>query len=69
MKYAKLLKHRNEVYGHKQYAKKPTYYIPDLQGSITDMSVFNHNGQQLLLANGGHPLLTKAHVYQPLEVK
>ena len=69
MKYAKLLKHRNEVYGHKQYAKNPTYYIPDLQGSITDMSVLNHNGQQLLLANGGHPLLTKAHVFQPLEVK
>ncbi len=67
MKYAKLLKHRNEIYGNRQYAKKPTYYIPDLQGSITDMSVLNHNGQQLLLANGGHPLLTKAHVYQPLE--
>ena len=69
MKYAKLLKHRNEIYGNRQYAKKPTYYIPDLQGSITDMSVLNRNGQQLLLANGGHPLLTKAHVYQPLEVK
>ena len=67
MKYAKLLKHRNEIYGNRQYAKKPTYYIPDLQGSITDMSVLNHNGQQLLLANGGHPLLTKAHVYQPIE--
>ena len=67
MKYAKLLKHRNEIYGNRQYAKNPTYYIPDLQGSITDMSVLNHNGQQLLLANGGHPLLTKAHVYQPLE--
>jgi len=67
MAYAKLLKHRNEIYGNRQYAKNPTYYIPDLQGSITDMSVLNHNGQQLLLANGGHPLLTKAHVYQPLE--
>ena len=67
MKYAKLLKHKNEIYGNREYAKKPTYYIPDLQGSITDMSVLNHNGQQLLLANGGHPLLTKAHVYQPLE--
>ena len=67
MKYAKLLKHKNEIYGNREYAKNPTYYIPDLQGSITDMSVLNHNGQQLLLANGGHPLLTKAHVYQPLE--
>ena len=67
MKYAKLLKHKNEIYGNREYAKNPTYYVPDLQGSITDMSVLNRNGQQLLLANGGHPLLTKAHVYQPLE--
>ncbi len=67
MKYAKLLKHKNAIYGNREYAKNPTYYVPDLQGSITDMSVLNHNGQQLLLANGGHPLLTKAHVYQPLE--
>ena len=69
MKYAKLLKHRNEIYGNIQYAKNPTYYVPDLQGSITDMSVLNHNGQQLLLANGGHPLLMKAHVYKPLELE
>ena len=69
MKYAKLLKHRNEVYGNRQYAKNSTYYVPDLNGSITDMSVLNHNGQQLVLANGGHPLLTKGHVYQPLEIK
>ena len=69
MKYAKLLKHRNEIYGNRQYAKNPMYYVPDLQGSITDMSVLNHNGQQLLLANGGHPLLTKARVYQPLELE
>ena len=67
MKYAKLLKHKNAIYGNREYAKNPTYYVPDLNGSITDMSVLNHNGQQLLLANGGHPLLTKAHVYQPLE--
>ena len=67
MKYAKLLKHRNEIYGNRQYAKNPAYYVPDLMGSITDMNVLNHNGQQLVLANGGHPLLTKAHVFQPLE--
>ncbi len=67
MKYAKLLKHRNEIFGNRQYANNPTYYVPDLMGSITDMSVLNHNGQQLVLANGGHPLLTKAHVFQPLE--
>ena len=69
MKYAKLLKHKNEIYGNREYAKKPTYYVPDLQGSITDMSVLKRNGQQLVFANGGHPLLTKAHVYQPLELK
>ena len=69
MKYVKLLKHRNEIYGNIQYAKNPTYYVPDLQGSITDFSVLNRNGQQLLLANGGHPLLMKAHVYKPLEIK
>ena len=67
MEYAKLLKHKNAIYGNRQYAKNPTYYVPDLNGSITDMSILNHNGQQLVLANGGHPLLTKAHVYQPLE--
>ena len=69
MKYAKLLKHKNEIYGNREYAKNPSYYVPDLNGSITDMTVLNHNGQQLLLANGGHPLLTKAHVYQPLELE
>ena len=69
MKYAKLLKHKNEIYGNREYAKNPTYYVPDLQGSIKDMSVLNHNGQQLVLANGGHPLLMKAHVYKPLELE
>ncbi len=69
MKYAKLLKHKNEIYGNRLYAKNPTYYVPNLQGSLTDVSVLNHNSQQLILANGGHPLLTKAHVYQPLELK
>ena len=66
MAYAKLLKHRNEIYGNRQYAKNPTYYVPDLGGSINNMDVLNHDGQQLVFANG-RPLLTKAHVYQPLE--
>ena len=69
MEYAKLLKHKNEINGNREYAKNPTYYVPDLQGSITDMSILNHNGQQLVLANGGHPLLMKAHVYKPLELE
>ena len=68
MKYAKLLKHRNEIYGNRQYAKNPNYYVPDLGGSINNMDVLNHDGQQLVFANG-HPLLTEAHVYQPLELK
>ncbi len=68
MKYAKLLKHRNEIYGNRQYAKNPTYYVPDLGGSINNMDVLNHDDQQLVFANG-RPLLTKAHVYQPLELK
>ena len=67
MKYSKLLKHKNEIYGNRQYAKNPTYYVPDLMGSITDATVFQD--RQLMLVNGGHPLLTKAHVYQPLEMK
>ncbi|MDD7303743.1 MAG: GLPGLI family protein [Bacteroidaceae bacterium] len=67
MKYAKLLKHKNEIYGNRQYAKNPTYYVSDLMHSITDIFVFKHNDQQLVFANGGHPLLTKAHAYKPLE--
>ena len=69
MAYAKWLKHKNEIYGNRQYAKNPTYYVPDLSRSFTDVTVLKQNGQQLILANGGHPLLTKAHVYQPLEQK
>lgn len=67
MAYAKLLKHRNDVYGNRQYAKNPTYYVPDLGGSINNIDVLNHDGLQLVFANG-RPLLTKAYVYQPLEV-
>jgi len=67
MKYAKLQKFKSEIYGNRHYAKAPTYYVPNMMGSVTDMSVINHNGQQLVLVNGGHPLLTKAHVYRPLE--
>ena len=75
MPYAKLLKHRNDVYGNRQYAKNPFFHVPDLNGgnlslggSIRNMTVFELDGQQLAFADG-HPLLTKAHVYQPLELK
>ena len=75
MAYAKLLKYRNDVYGNRQYAKNPFYYVPDINGgnlslggSIRHMYVFEQQGQQLVFADG-HPLLTKAHVFQPLEIK
>ena len=67
MKYAKLLKHKNEIYGNRQYVKNPTYYVPDLQHSISHMCVFQMNGQDYIFAND-HPLLMKAHVYHPLEL-
>ena len=73
MAYAKLLKHRNDVYGNRQYAKNPFFHVPDLNGgnlslggSIRHMEVFQMNGQDIVFADG-HPLLTKAHVFQPLE--
>ena len=75
MAYAKLLKHRNDVYGNRQYAKNPFFHVPDLNGgnlslggSIRHMEVFQLNGQDIVFADG-HPLLTKAHVYKPLELK
>ena len=75
MPYAKLLKHRNDVYGNRQYAKNPFFHVPDLNGgnlslggSIRHMEVFQLNGQDIVFADG-HPLLTKAHVYKPLELK
>lgn len=68
MKYPKLLKYRNGIYGNRQYAKNPYYYIPDLNSTLKEVFVFNRNNQQLVLANG-HPLLSKAHVHRPLELK
>lgn len=75
MAYAKLLKYRNKIFGNRQYPKNPIYYVSDISGgtlslggSISHMEVFNMQGQQVVFANG-HPLLTKAHVYQPLEMK
>ena len=68
IKYAKLLQHRNEIFGNRQYAKNPTYYVPDLNRSINHMEVCSWGGQQYIFANG-YPLLTKAHVYQPLEIE
>ena len=73
VKYEKLMKYRNEIYGNSQYAKNPLYYIADKNGqtlslgdAINHMDVINYGGKQYLLADG-RPLLTRAHVYQPLE--
>ena len=65
--YKKLLKYRNEVFGNKRYPNEPTYYIPDVSGNLENVYVFKEaSGTPLVFANG-HPLLTKAHVFQPLE--
>ena len=65
--YKKLLKYRNEVFGNKRYPNEPTYYIPDVMGSIERMDVIKGASDSPLIFANGHPLLTKAHVYQPLE--
>ena len=74
-KYEKLMKHRNEIYGNSQYARNPLYYIAEfngkmisLGGAINQLVVLNIAGQNYLIADD-RPLLTKAHVYQPLEGK
>ena len=67
MSYDKYLKHKNKVYGNKQYTKKPTYYIPNLRASITHMEVIMDGNTHYPFANGHPLLLTNAHVYQPLE--
>ena len=78
LKYAKLLKYRNEIYGNSQYAGNPLYHIADqtgsaqsgytlsLGGAINHMDVMDFGGKQYIYADG-HPLLTSAHVFQPLE--
>jgi GLPGLI family protein len=63
--YAKMLRHKNRLFGNKQYPKNPLYYV-NFQTDISHMEVIKRNDQQYLFANG-YPLLTKAHVYQPLE--
>jgi GLPGLI family protein len=75
VKYEKLMKYRNEIYGNSKYAGNPLYYIAEFQngtislgGTINHMEVMNFGGKQYIYVDG-HPLLTKAHVYQPLEGK
>ena len=78
VKYEKLMKYRNEIYGNSQYAKNPLYHIADKSGSaqtgytlslgqsINHMEVFDFGDKKYLYANG-YPFLTSAHVFQPLE--
>lgn len=68
MAYAKLQKYRNGIYTNRQYAKSPFYYVTNLQETVTGAFGLYHDGQLQLFSNGERPLLTKAHVYHPLEV-
>ena len=71
LSYKKLLKYRHEIYGNKQYAKKPMYYLPEFQdlmhsfpdSQLTVLTKFN------AVFLDWRPVLTKAHVYQPLEIE
>ena len=72
MKYPKLLKYRNEVFGSKQYPKNPAHHLP----TNTDMGIENvfviknesGDGGYILVNDHIH-MLQKAHVHQPLEKK
>ena len=76
MKYNKLVKYRNEVFGSKFYPKYPMHHIAGLSSDFNDFRpyieqltvVTNDNGGGYILANN-LPMLQKAHVYQPLEKK
>lgn len=72
MKYPKLLKYRNEVFGSKQYPKNPAHYLPtNTDMGIEQVTVIkNESGTGgYVIANGSFLMLQKAHVHQPLEKK
>ena len=72
MKYPKLLKYRNEVFGSKQYPKNPLHYLPaNTDMGIEQVTVIkNESGTGgYVIANGSFHMLQKAHVHQPLEKK
>ena len=72
MKYPKLLKYRNEVFGSKQYPKNPLHYLPaNTDMGIEQVTVIkNESGTGgYVIANGSFLMLQKAHVHQPLEKK
>lgn len=70
MKYPKLLKYRNQVFGNKLYPKNPCHHIPgDIAEYIEQLTVIkNESGDGgYILVNGSFHMLQKAHVHQPLE--
>ena len=72
MKYPKLLKYRNEVFGSKLYSKNPRHYLPvNTDMGIEQVTVIkNESGTGgYVIANGSFHMLQKAHVHQPLEKK
>ncbi len=72
MKYPKLLKYRNEVFGSKLYPKNPLHYLPaNTDMGIEQVTVIkNESGTGgYVIANGSFLMLQKAHVHQPLEKK
>lgn len=71
LSYKKLLKYRLDTYCNKQYAKNPNYYLPEFNELIKSFP----NAQLTVLKQydavflDWRPMLTKGHVYQPLELK
>ena len=71
LSYKKLLKYRLDTYCNKQYAKNPNYYLPEFNEMIKS---FPHAQLTVLKQYDAvfldwRPMLTKGHVYQPLELK
>jgi GLPGLI family protein len=71
LSYKKLLKYRLDIYGNKQYAKNPNYYLPEFSELIKSFP----NAQMTILKQfdavflDWRPMLQKGHVYQPLELE
>lgn len=70
MKYPKLLKYCNQVFGSKQYPKNPHHHLPtNTDMGIEQVTVIKDESGDggYILVNGGFHMLQKAHVHQPLE--
>lgn len=69
VKYDKYLKHKNKLYGNRLYPNNPIYHISKLTDYVKEVFVFGFGEERYSFANSMYPLLTKSHVYQPLELK